>query len=224
MASLHAADHSYHTAESKQHQWMDGATQGSGKVAPALTLPQGERLYNAGKNEQETSARMGMYTELVLACELKKDVPEEVLNLLRFMCGGVQRPPRPADEDLPAHPLFQTTRWEGVLNAGSFYFPGKPYSNLRVPYHNAYLTVRSNLKNYGSEIQYLLHWLAPYSESGGFVGYYRYEETPCPTLIFFAEGKAHIQSVRVQDPADWLYVDEILPDLDDEDDGKEDHV
>src|SRR5215475_970425 len=138
---------------------------------------------------------MGMYTELVLACKLKRDVPQEVLNLLRFLCGGVERPPRPADEDLPEHPLFQSERWEGVLNAGSFYFPGEPYSNLRVPSDSAYLTVRSNLKNYGSEIEYFVQWVASYTESEGFVGYYRYEESPRPTLIFFHHGKARIETV-----------------------------
>lgn len=62
---------------------------------------------------------MSVDTEFVLACNLKDDVPEEVLYLLRFLCGGPQRPPRPTDEDLPAHPFFRTERWEEVLYRGS---------------------------------------------------------------------------------------------------------
>ncbi|HLW00888.1 MAG TPA: hypothetical protein VKT82_19670 [Ktedonobacterales bacterium] len=171
---------------------------------------------------------MGMYTELVLACEIKRDVPEEVLSLLRFLCGGLERPPRPADEDLPAHPLFHTSRWESVLNAGSFYFPGAPYSRLITSEATgqARLTVRSNLKNYGSEIEYFVQWLAPYSTSEGFVGYYRYEEAARPTLIFFHNGRARIETARGSDsPDDWLYLDETLLDLDEflaEDDDDED--
>ena len=161
---------------------------------------------------------MGMYTELVLACELKRDVPQEVLDVLRFMCvwqGGSRQPP----EHLPDHPLFRMSHWEYVLRSGSFYFPGETNSTLRVfePTNTWYLTARSNLKNYGSEIEYFLQWLAPYSETEGFVGYYRYEESPHPSLIYFAEGKAARQHITGEGQVYLWNLDEYLEDDEDED-------
>lgn len=170
------------------------------------------------RNEQEFSASMGMYTELVLACTLKKDTPQEVLNLLRFMCGGERAAPKPADENLPAHPLFRAERWQYVLRSASYYFPGEPYASLRAADATglAYLTVRSNLKNYDFEIEYFLHWLAPYSESAGFVGYSRYEESLQPRLIFFADGKARLQMISDESLSSGLDLDEFLADMDDD--------
>jgi hypothetical protein len=157
---------------------------------------------------------MSVDTELVLACNLKGDVPEEVLNLLRFLCGGPERPPRPADEDLPAHPFFRTRRWEQVLSNGSWYDRGAAPSRLIIQeWKNVTgmkgpksLVVRCDLKNYDFEIQYFLQWFAPYSQTIGFVGYYRHEEALHPTLIyFFAEG-----DVGLLKPTDECFVENFL--------------
>ena len=49
-----------------------------------------------------------------------------------------------------------------------------------------YLCVRANLKNYGEEIRKFLDWITPYLEKyeGEFLGFYRYEESEQPTLIY----------------------------------------
>ena len=66
--------------------------------------------------------------------------------------------------------------------------------------------MRCDLKNYDFEIQYFLQWFAPYSQTVGFVGYYRHEEALHPTLIyFFAEG-----DVGLLVPTDESFVENFL--------------
>jgi len=61
-----------------------------------------------------------MYTELHLNVELKRDVPEAVIAVLRHMVDG-----NGGDESalpLPEHPLFGTERWQYMLRCDSYYF------------------------------------------------------------------------------------------------------
>jgi hypothetical protein len=165
---------------------------------------------------EELCATMSVDTELVLACNLKHDVPEEVLHLLRFLCEGERAVPRPSD--LPAHPFFRTERWQSVLNAGSYHLPSggpsarliiKEWKNVTGAQPPKSLIVRCDLKNYDFEIQYFLQWFAPYSRTSGFVGYYRHEEALHPTLIyFFPDGK-----VALLEPTDEQLIEKSI-DLD----------
>ena len=125
---------------------------------------------------------MGMYTELVLAAKIKNDA--EAIDILNYMLGNTEIEPK-----LPQHALFKTERWTFMLRTESAYFDGITHSELRreVYYDNEtvyFLTVRTNLKNYGSEIEHFLDWLNPYIETRGFLGYTRYEECADPTLIY----------------------------------------
>jgi hypothetical protein len=135
---------------------------------------------------------MSVDTEFVLACNLKDDVPEEVMYLLRFLCEGEAAVPEPPD--LPAHPFFQRECWKRVLCAGSYYLPWdaggsrlviQEYKNITVTNPSKSLVVRCDFKNYDFEIENFLQWFAPYSKTAGFVGYFRYEEALHPTLIYF---------------------------------------
>lgn len=129
---------------------------------------------------------MGMYTELHFNAELKRDAPEQVREILRFMTGGT-----PTDEpptDLPDHPLFKTRRWEHMLLCSSYYFPAQVASAL-VFDQGWYINVRCNLKNYDDEIGAFLNWVMPYVDAGTeCLGYYRYEEDDHPTLIYKRHG------------------------------------
>ena len=69
---------------------------------------------------------MGMYTELHFNAELRKDVPQEVLNVLSYMLDSDKD--RPA---LPDHPLFRTQRWLFMLTCDSYYFDADTHSTLR---------------------------------------------------------------------------------------------
>lgn len=124
---------------------------------------------------------MGMYTEICLNINLKKNTPANVVEIIKYMLNELDESP-----ELPAHTLFQTARWQGMLRSGSYYFDGATTSKF---YKDSIsdefvLSVRSNLKNYDDEIGEFINWITPYVETNGFWGYSRYEEADDPTLIY----------------------------------------
>jgi len=129
---------------------------------------------------------MGDYTELVFAVELKEDTPPDVIAILTHMVNGTTE-----GIETPNHPFFKTDRWMSLFLCDSYYFPGNTHSDFRYDTIAAayFLTVRSNIKNYGQEIEKFLSWLAPYvlphEKAGGFAGYTRFEYDTTPTLIIF---------------------------------------
>ena len=128
---------------------------------------------------------MGMYTELHLNAELRKDTPAGVVRLLDAMCDGATEP-APGLE-IPGHALFRTIRWPYMLCCASYYFAAQTHSEVyRDPLGLLYLCIRCNLKNYDNEIELFLDWIDQYidAQKGEFLGFKRYEEENEPTLIY----------------------------------------
>ena len=127
---------------------------------------------------------MGMYTELHFNAELKQDTPEEVIAILDGMVSAKEH----TSGTLPSHPLFDTPRWEYMLRCDSYYFDADTHSTLRYDdiTKSYYLCIRCNLKNYDGEIEKFIDWIKPYCDKypGDFLGFYRYEETETPTLVY----------------------------------------
>jgi hypothetical protein len=125
---------------------------------------------------------MGMYTELNCAFKLRKDTPEKVIAIIRFMTEEREKP------DVVDHSLFSTARWEEMLQCDSYYFEGDTQSTIRFDdcSNRFYVTIRCNLKNYEGEIEKFIEWITPYMEMdpGEFLGYQRHEEVELPTLLF----------------------------------------
>lgn len=125
---------------------------------------------------------MGMYTEFHFNVQLKKDVSEQVVNVLNKMLG------EDVDVSLPEHELFITPRWEIMLRCDSYYFDAQTHSALIKDKFSEglYLCIRCNLKNYDSEIEKFVDWIKPHIDGyeGKFLGFSRYEETEEPTLIY----------------------------------------
>lgn len=130
---------------------------------------------------------MGMYTECYINCRLIRDLPKEVIDILKYLFDN--------DDDkleepaiLPEHKFFKTTRWEAVGHGHSFYHIPFPTSKLLFMEADKryYLTSRFDLKNYEGEIELLFDWIMPYMDNydGEFIGYSRYEEDNEPVLIF----------------------------------------
>lgn len=129
-----------------------------------------------------------MYTELHFNSELKKEIPASILNVLAFMVGLHEDEPK----ELPKHKLFSTTRWRYMLTCGSYYFDADTISTLRYDdiSDSWYLCIRTNFKNYDSEIEHFIDWVMPYLNkyvTGEFLGFYRYEEAEEPTSIYYKE-------------------------------------
>jgi hypothetical protein len=132
---------------------------------------------------------MGMYTELYLRCDLKEDTPKEAIDLLRAMVVG--------DGEPPATTPFGGGRCPWMLrSASNYHFPFAVSSMHRIDVLDRwYLFVRCDLKNYESEIEAFLKWLAPHLNAceGEYIGHTRYEEDPLPTHLIYGEGLLKIE-------------------------------
>jgi hypothetical protein len=126
---------------------------------------------------------MGMYTQLHLGIDLKKDTPEEVINILKYLSNPTDDEPK----ELPKHEFFQCDRWKWLFTMDSYYFDYKTQCAFTYDDVNRYwnLSVTSNLKNYCGEIEKFIDWIKPYINSypGDFLGYSRYEEFQDPIII-----------------------------------------
>ena len=127
---------------------------------------------------------MGMYTELVLKCQIKGDTPKEVMDVIQYMFAGADKPAK-----LPEHEFFTLERWDFIGSCSSFYHhPAVVNSYPKFDYSDEqYIFSRSDIKNYSGEIQAFLDWVKPYIDAmeGQCIGWTWYEEELQPTLIIF---------------------------------------
>lgn len=124
---------------------------------------------------------MGMYTRLTFWAEVKPDC--EALPILRYLAD-------PSEEAEPTgwpdHEFFRTDRFTSTLVCSSYYHQTKgtvfAYDDISKTWM---LNVDSSLKNYGDEIGKFLDWFSPYDAGySEFRGFYLYEESEDPTLIY----------------------------------------
>lgn len=126
---------------------------------------------------------MGMYTEIYVNVDLKKDTPNEIIEVLKTMCDMV-------DSDskvLESYP----DRWGSMFYSGSYYTPNTychslTYDDITEKWS---LLGKGDIKNYGQEIQKFFEWIIPYVDGypGDFIGYHRYEDDREPTLVFLPD-------------------------------------
>lgn len=133
---------------------------------------------------------MGMYTEFHFNARLKKDIPEYVINILKFMVGQLDDKQDHEIKELEKqgnHELFKTDRWTIMLNCSSYYFGMITNSQIRFDdISKGYtLSIRTNFKDYGDEVDKFIDWIDPFlDEYDELLGFYRYEESKYPTLIY----------------------------------------
>lgn len=146
---------------------------------------------------------MGMYTELLLKCEIKHDAPSEVMEVLR----GLFAEDYPLPDVLPDHPFFSKDRWQKIGSGSSHSHVPKAFSDLAEPlFFTHYLFSRSDFKNYDSEAQEFLDWVQPYLDhiKGDCIGWLWYEEWDCPALLFYMGADEAIRAISFQDALDTL--------------------
>ena len=119
---------------------------------------------------------MGMYTEVFVNVDLKKDTPKEVIETIRAMCNKDHTSP-----SLDGKP----DRWAYMFNDGSYYLPRTECGLLtKDDLTGSYsLLAKGGIKNYGSEIEQFFDFIKPWVEDD-FMGYTRYEEDREPTLFY----------------------------------------
>lgn len=126
---------------------------------------------------------MGMYTEIYVNVDLKRDTPDEVIEVLKAMCNVEGNDPKV----LEPYP----ERWDSLFYSGSYYTPNT-YCHL-LTYDKIIqrwsLLGKGDIKNHGRDIQKFFEWIIPYVHGfpGDFIGYLRYEESIKPTLIFLPD-------------------------------------
>lgn len=129
---------------------------------------------------------MGMYTELVLKCQIQDNLPDDVRAVLKFLFKEGKEP-----AVLPDHEFFKCHRWSGIGHGSSFYHHPKAMSDYWTGHDNddnrgGYLFSRSDLKNYDNEIANFIDWFMPYIDEvdGQCIGWEWYEEETEPALLF----------------------------------------
>lgn len=129
---------------------------------------------------------MGMYTELSMRCELKKDVPQYVIDTLKLM---LDHEPSIDETDWPKETIGVITgRQKWMLLSASYYL--HPFSKSFLDYdpmtRTYFLSTLFNIKNYDKEIEGFIEWLTPFIDAndGTFLGYRLYEEGNTPQLLF----------------------------------------
>jgi hypothetical protein len=132
---------------------------------------------------------MGYYTEFKFKMKLKKDTPEEVINLLRrvivdhdlghnetlFTSDDVFKPS--IDHEFFKcenwYMLFLSTNWTPNLQGGKFYQEGGYWK----------IDLHTEFKNYNNEIKHFFNWIKNYSvgrKKKQYVGWHKGEDMNNP--------------------------------------------
>lgn len=104
---------------------------------------------------------MGMYTELLIKAEIKSDTPKYIVDELNT--------------------IFNRHISNGVGTSCSYYHI--PWFDSK--FEDGYIFSRSDLKNYGGEIEEFVAWLKPHLNFENYecFGWVWYEEESVPTLL-----------------------------------------
>jgi hypothetical protein len=171
---------------------------------------------------------MDEYVTLIISCQLKSDVPEPTLAVLRYLAD--KRNPKNL-EDVPDHPFFKTENWEQALvSNGGLLWNARSSLEFVEEKKACFLNVRTSLKDGRKQIVHFLEWLAPYCKNGatfgtppslksffanvesdeafeqladnlddGFIGYLKPENAAFPTLIYLEAGKVFFGKIKAME-------------------------
>lgn len=128
---------------------------------------------------------MGMYTEIYVNVDLKRETPDDVLGVLMAICGKLDD--AGAEEILRDFP----DRWCMLFSDCSYYTPRTHCKYLQFDEISKQWSLlgKGDIKNYKQEIEAFFKWLMPWIDAfpGEFIGYQRYEESDKPLLYFKIE-------------------------------------
>lgn len=140
---------------------------------------------------------MSIYSEILLRCSLRADIPETVLQELKYWLGLEKL------EKIDASTWYYGTF--GILDEGVHYLSGASHRTIERHFDDAdyALTLFANDKYYDKQIEKFLLRVVEFSPNDGFVGYTKMEIEDNPTLIFFHDGKVIYRKLET-------YVDVVL--------------
>jgi len=127
---------------------------------------------------------MGYYTEIYVNVDLHADTPEDVIAVLRAMCGMEYA------KDLGAL-AGRPNRWRWMFHSGSYYTPNTSCAKLTFDKTSKKWSLlgKGDIKNYEHEIELFFQWISPYVDArdGEFIGYVRGEGALLPQLVVMGQ-------------------------------------
>ena len=142
---------------------------------------------------------MGMYTEIFINVNLKKETPKDVIKVLKAICHVL--PSQECTETLADYPV----RWECLFSDMSYYTPSTfcRYLNYDKIAERWSLLGKGDIKNYSGEIEEFFEWITPHIDAypGDFIGYSRYEEELNPKLYFMPNTETEAALEREEAPS-----------------------
>jgi hypothetical protein len=135
------------------------------------------------------------YKEFFLTCDLTPDLPVQVYATLRYMT----RTEEETFEHAPMHELFEQQGWQDMLRSGERRaFAGVSRCELATRRDLGGMdTYTLSITYEGGDDDLMLftmfaEWIAPYSSTVGWVGYFRAEHDLYPTLLYFKHGRVYL--------------------------------
>jgi hypothetical protein len=135
---------------------------------------------------------MGEYSEFHFDAKLRKNVPEDVVTILRYMLESEEGTPRPSlthhpDIDPYYSPLFSTDLWQRRLRSDKS-FAADTHSSLRYDdTAGSYVVrIRCNLDNGDALIEHFVSWILPSVNEpiDTLLGFHRLHQSKWPTPIY----------------------------------------
>ena len=151
---------------------------------------------------------MSLHYEFMLAFDLREDTPADVIAFLQYLT----RTEDSAYDAAPPAPITDyyepdDSSWRELLQSPSAlsYGAGAAFALLavapewrqRIKRTQYTLTIRAEaLDDDFYQLWWpMLGWLAPYSATEGWVGYYREEGDQQPTLLYFEQGHVYLSKI-----------------------------
>ena len=156
---------------------------------------------------------MSVHYDLFFAFDLKSNLPNEIINALGYVTGITT-----LSSNLPQDSQFNDGVWKGLLKITSkpdmLRFPGHSVSIQSLAYRYGLseakqgtvnlqtFTFRHEIKDdFMHEYLLFLSWVAPYSETVGYIGYFLSDlDYHYPVLLFFRNNKLIFQDTNPARP------------------------
>lgn len=128
---------------------------------------------------------MGMFTEFIFGCSLKKDTPQVCIDALDHVING-------DDDDVVSEEIQEFIKEYSLYSlcrSASYYFGVSRAKSSMWHDHISeewVVSIRSNMKNYDGEIERFIKYITPFVQSGSgplnIFAYVQYETTEFPTM------------------------------------------
>lgn len=159
-----------------------------------------------GKRELKRNERhdMSLHFDFTLACILRPDTPQAVLDKLADMTKAEDWYANSPTDEPPASDYeisYQLRHWGAVHGFpgvfGSVLLNAHQYGVADKHIYRYTFCCRSRMLDdtFYQEWWEFAGWLAQYSETVGWVGYYREEDALHPTLLYFRDSKVYISEI-----------------------------